>query len=241
MQRILITGANRGIGLELVREYLAREDTLIFATCRDPNHATALRELAAQSPGRVQILALDVTVRASIDAALEQIGAQVDGLELLYNNAGIYPDGVFPQASHSSSFGYLEAEAMLDVFRVNTVSAAIVTQAAADLLRKGQASRVVNLSSDAGSLAMHADGGNYSYPASKAGLNMITRCLAGDFRKDGVIVISLHPGWIRTDMGGERATLALDEAVPSILRVIDGLTLADSGEFFNWDGTHVAW
>src|SRR5690349_19892329 len=147
VQRILITGANRGIGLELVREYLAREETLIFATCRDPNHAGVLHELAAQSPGRVQILALDVTNRGEIDSALEQISAQVDGLEILYDNAGIYPDGVFPEASHSSTFGYLEAEAMLDVFRVNTVSAAIVTQAAADLLRKGQNARVINLSS----------------------------------------------------------------------------------------------
>ena len=241
MQRILITGANRGIGLELAREYAQQSDTLVFATCRQPESADELQALAQQHPDQVKILALDVTDRAAVDAALNQIASQVDGLELLYNNAGIYPDGVFPEASHSSTFGYLDAEAMLDVFKVNTVAPVIVTQAAAVLLRNGQNARVINLSSDAGSLALHGDGGNYSYPASKAALNMLTRCLAGDFRKDGVIVISLHPGWIRTDMGGERATLALDEAVPSILRVIDGLTLADSGEFFNWDGKHVAW
>jgi NAD(P)-dependent dehydrogenase (short-subunit alcohol dehydrogenase family) len=241
MRRILITGANRGIGLELAREHLEREDVLIFATCRDPQRADALKSLAQQYPDQVKILALEVTDRAAINAALKQIAAQIDGLELLYNNAGIYPDGVFPEASHSSTFGFLDADAMLDVFQVNTVAPVIVTQAAADLLRKGQQARVINLSSDAGSLAMHADGGNYSYPASKAALNMLTRCLAGDFRNDGVIVVSVHPGWIRTDMGGERAPLALDEAVPSILRVIDGLTLADSGEFFNWDGKKVAW
>ncbi len=241
MRRILITGANRGIGLELVREYVQQQDTLIFATCRQPDRANDLQALALAHPDQVKILALNVTDRATIDAAVEQIAAQVDGLELLYNNAGIYPDGVFPQGSRSSTFGFLDAEAMLEVFQVNTVSPVIVTQAAANLLRKGQQARVINLSSDAGSLAIHADGGNYSYPASKAALNMLTRCLAGDFRKDGVIVISLHPGWIRTDMGGERAPLALDEAVPSILRVIDGLTLADSGEFFNWDGKRVAW
>ena len=240
MRRILITGANRGIGLELAREYLAQGE-MIFATCRHPQSATHLQRLAHQHPDQVKILALDVTDRAAIEAAIAQIGAQVDGLDVLYNNAGIYPDGVFPQASHSSTFGSLDAEAMLEVFQVNTVSPVIVTQAAAELLRKGQQARVINLSSDAGSLTMHADGGNYSYPASKAALNMMTRCLAGDFRKDGVIVISLHPGWIRTDMGGERAPLALDEAVPSILRVIDGLTLTDSGAFFNWDGKRVAW
>lgn len=240
MRRILITGANRGIGLELVREYVQCGD-VIFATCRQPDRADVLQALARQHPDQVKILPLEVTDRAAIDAVFAAVAAQVDGLELLYNNAGIYPDGVFPQASHSSSFGYLDAEAMLDVFRVNTISPAILTQAAANLLRNGQNPRVVNLSSDAGSLALHADGGNYSYPSSKAALNMITRCLAGDFRKDGVIVISLHPGWIRTDMGGEQATLALDEAVPSILRMIDGLTLADSGEFFNWDGKHVPW
>jgi NAD(P)-dependent dehydrogenase (short-subunit alcohol dehydrogenase family) len=169
-----------------------------------------------------------------------QIAVQVNGLDVLYNNAGIYPDGVFPNASHSSTFGYLDAEAMLEVFQVNTVSPVIVTQAAADLLRSGQHTRVINVSSDAGSLSM-TRGGNYSYPASKAGLNMMTRCLAGDFRSNSVIVISLHPGWIRTDMGGERAPLALDEAVPSLMRVIGGLTLADSGEFFNWDGKKIPW
>ncbi len=240
MRRILITGANRGIGLELAREYVQQKDTLIFATCRHPESAEALQSLAKQQPDQVKILALDVTSRAAIEAAIQSIAAQVDGLDLLYNNAGIYPDGVFPEASHSSTFGSLDAEAMLEVFRVNTVSPVIVTQAVADLLRKGQAARVINVSSDAGSLAM-THGGNYSYPASKAALNMMTRCLAGDFRSDGVIVVSLHPGWIRTDMGGERAPLALDEAVPSILRVIDGLTLAESGEFFNWDGKKVAW
>ncbi len=239
VQRILITGANRGIGLELVREYLQRPGTLIFATCRHPDQADALRELAQN--GRVIILPLDVTDRASIDAAIAQIAAQVDGLELLYNNAGIYPDGVFPQASHSSTFGYLEAEAMLEVFQVNTISPVIVTQAAADLLRKGTNARVINLSSDAGSIALRQYSGNYAYPMSKAALNMATRCLAGDFRRDKVIVVSVHPGWIRTDMGGDQAPLSLDEAIPSLIRVIDGLTLADSGEFFNWDGKRLAW
>ncbi|HVU13807.1 MAG TPA: SDR family oxidoreductase [Phototrophicaceae bacterium] len=239
MQRILITGANRGIGLELAREYLQRPDTLIFATCRHPEQAAALRALAQSS--RVIILSLDVTDRASIDAAIQQIAAQVDGLELLYNNAGIYPDGVFPQASRSSNFGYLEAEAMLEVFQVNTISPVIVTQAAASLLREGHSARVINLSSDAGSIGTRPDGGNYSYPASKAALNMMTRCLAADFRRDGVIVVSVHPGWIRTDMGSDQAPLAPEETIPSLIRVIDGLTRNDSGEFFNWDGKRIAW
>src|SRR3954451_22773808 len=115
MQRILITGANRGIGLELVREYLAQGDLLIFATCRHPESANELRALTGEHPDQLKILALDVTDRAAIDSAVEQITAQVDGLDVLYNNAGIYPDGVFPQASHSSTFGYLDAEAMLEV------------------------------------------------------------------------------------------------------------------------------
>jgi NAD(P)-dependent dehydrogenase (short-subunit alcohol dehydrogenase family) len=117
----------------------------------------------------------------------------------------------------------------------------MVTQAYADLLRKGYQARIINMSSDAGSIARRADSCDYSYPASKAALNMISRCLAGDFREDGVIAVSMHPGWIQTEMGGVRALLTLEEAIPTLVRVMNELTLADSGLFFNWDGKPLAW
>ncbi|MEP7293232.1 MAG: SDR family oxidoreductase [Chloroflexota bacterium] len=241
MQRILITGANRGIGFDLTQRYLQRADTLIFATCRHPDRADALQDLAAQYPQRLYILPLDVTDEAAILRAIAAVRSQVDGLELLVNNAGSYPGGVDAQEASSAVFGTLEMQAMLEVFQVNTIAPVILAQAAADLLRSGSSARIVNVTSDAGSITYRDNGCNYSYPASKAALNMMTRCLAGDFRAAAVSVISIHPGWIQTEMGGTHAPRTLADTMPGMMRVIDGLTLADSGSFFNWDGTRVPW
>ncbi len=241
MRRILITGSNRGIGLELVRHYLLQEETQIFATCRNPSQATDLQTIANQQPNRVHIVQLDVIDQTSIDASVATVSQTIDGLDMLINNAGILPGGVDNRAENISAFGLLEADAMLNVFRVNSVSPIMVTQAYADLLRNGNNTRVINVSSDAGSITLRSHGCDYSYPSSKAALNMMSRCLAGDLRGDDVIVISIHPGFIQTDMGGVNATLTLDKALPSFVQTIDGLTLDDTGQFFNWDGNQVVW
>jgi NAD(P)-dependent dehydrogenase (short-subunit alcohol dehydrogenase family) len=240
-RRILITGSNRGIGLDLVQRYVRQSDVLIFASCRHPESADALNLLAAQHPSQIKIIPLDVSSEVSIAHSRRLIGEQVDGLDMLVNNAGIYPGGVAHQKANSAVFGQLKAAAMSEVFFVNSVTPVIVAQAYADLLRHGRNARIINMSSDAGSIARRESGCNYSYPASKAALNMMTRCLAGDFRADGVIVISIHPGWIQTDMGGPDAFFTLDDAIPSMMQVIDGLTAADSGKFLNWDGKPLAW
>jgi NAD(P)-dependent dehydrogenase (short-subunit alcohol dehydrogenase family) len=241
MHRILITGSNRGIGLELVRHYLLQDDTLIFATCRNPSHANDLRDIADENSERVHIVQLDVINQASIEESVATVSQVVDGIDLLINNAGILPGGVDARDKNIGSFGFLEAEAMLNVYSVNSISPIIVTQAYADLLCNGNNARVINVSSDAGSITRRSKGCDYSYPSSKAALNMMSRCLAGDLRGDDVIVISIHPGFIQTDMGGVNATLTLDEALPSLVQTIDGLTLDDTGQFFNWDGKQVAW
>jgi NAD(P)-dependent dehydrogenase (short-subunit alcohol dehydrogenase family) len=241
LRRILITGSNRGIGLELVRRYLQYGDTLIFATCRRPADANALNVLAEQNPKRLKLFPLDVTDQVSIDESRDWIGTQTDDLEMLINNAGILPGGNTAREPNIASFGSLDANAMMQVFQVNSVAPVIVAQAYADLLRRGTSARLINLSSAVGSITRREDGCDYSYPASKAALNMMTRCLAGSFREDKVVVISIHPGWIQTDMGGPYATLTLEDAVPSLMNVIDRLTMADTGAFFNWDGTRLPW
>jgi NAD(P)-dependent dehydrogenase (short-subunit alcohol dehydrogenase family) len=240
MQRILITGSNRGIGLDLTRRYLERGEQ-VFATCRNPQSASDLQQLAAQYADRLSILALEVTDEASIAECVRQVGAQVDGIDMLLNNAGILPGGVAAREPNIGTFGQIEAAAMLRVFEVNAVAPVMIAQAFADLLRKGDQPRLINFSSDAGSITRRNNGCDYSYPASKAALNMLTRCLSGDFRGDQVIAVALHPGFIKTDMGGPNARLTLDEALPDLMRVIDGLKLEDTGQFFNWDGTKVPW
>jgi NAD(P)-dependent dehydrogenase (short-subunit alcohol dehydrogenase family) len=130
---------------------------------------------------------------------------------------------------------------MLEVFRINTVGPVLVAQGFKDLLAHGRDPRVINVSSDAGSITRRDKGCNYTYPASKAALNMMTRCLAGDLGQHGILVASVHPGFLRTDMGGTRAKMDVEETIPSLVRVIDGLTMESTGGFLNWDGSTVPW
>ncbi len=241
MRRILITGSNRGIGLELVERYLQQDDTFIFATCRHPANATDLNNLFELYPQRLKIIQLDVTNQQSIEEAVGQIGCEVDGLEMLVNNAGILPGGVASVVPNAATFGLLEVEAMEEVFRVNTIAPVMIAQAFSELLRKGSHARLINMTSDAGSIAMTRSAYHYSYKASKAALNMVTRCLSTDFQADDVIVVSIHPGWIQTDMGGPHATRTPAETIPTMMNVIDGLTINDTGSFLNWDGNIVPW
>src|SRR5262245_26484203 len=148
MRRILITGSNRGIGLELVQRYLQQSDTVIFATCRHPADAVALHVLAKQYPERVKIIQLNVTNQQSIDESALQISDEVDGLEMLVNNAGILPGGVAAMEVNAAKFGSLEATAMQEVFRVNTIAPVMVAQTFSGLLRKGTNARLINISSD---------------------------------------------------------------------------------------------
>jgi NAD(P)-dependent dehydrogenase (short-subunit alcohol dehydrogenase family) len=241
MRRILITGSNRGIGLALIKQYLTQDDTTLIATCRDPERADALNAVASANPDRVRVIKLDVIDKQSIANAVGTVAQQIDGLDMLINNAGILPGGVDNRDPNISSLGNLDADAMLNVFRVNSISPVIVTQAFAGLLRNGSQARVINVSSDAGSITRRNKGCDYSYPSSKAALNMMSRCLAGDLRNDNIIVISLHPGFIKTDMGGVNAHLTLDDAVPTMVQTMDNLTLDNSGQFINWDNKLIDW
>jgi NAD(P)-dependent dehydrogenase (short-subunit alcohol dehydrogenase family) len=232
MKRVLITGSNRGIGLALTRENLVRGDR-VFATCRHPDEADGLHALAEEHGERLTILRLDVRDEETIEASVEAIQAAEDGLELLINNAGISPSG--------ERLGRLDAETMLHTFHVNAVGPMMVTKATLDLLRGGDDARIINISSRLGSLTHKSSGGRYSYSSSKAALNMLTRALAFDLRSDGIAVLSVHPGWVRTDMGGSSAPVEPAESARGILQVADELTMSDTGEFYTYRGREVAW
>jgi NAD(P)-dependent dehydrogenase (short-subunit alcohol dehydrogenase family) len=234
MQRVLVTGANRGLGLEFVRQCLARGDR-VFAGCRNPGNAVDLQALSVTHPGQLTILALDVTDEATIDASVEAMRSQVDGLDLLINNAGAYPRGETPIT--------LNATTMLQAFHLNSVAPMIVAQRCLDLLRSGNHPKIVNISSKMGSLWWKEieGGGDYSYCSSKAALNMLTRTLALDLRPDGIIVVALNPGWVQTDMGGSSGDLTPTESVRGMLGVIERLTEADTSRFFTWEGQEHPW
>lgn len=231
--RILITGANRGLGLEFVRQYAAA-GARVFAGCRSPDTAEDLQALAGEHPGQVLPCPLDVRERDSIDAVAAHITGNGDGtLDLLINNAGVSPRG--------EEFSNIRAEDMLEVLRVNTAAPLIVAQRCHALLATSKHPCIVNISSAMGSLAKKDYGRHYSYASSKAALNMVTRAEAADLHADGIIVVALHPGWVRTDLGGPRAALGPHESVEGMIRVIAGLTPEDSGRFLTWSGEEHPW
>ena len=230
--RIFLTGANRGLGLEFARQCVERGDW-VFATCRHPENASALQALRREHPERLHIAALDVADDESIHRAVGEVQRHTEALDVLINNAGVlYRD---------ERRGSLQRNRLLQAFSVNAVGPLLLTQALLPLLRRGQRPVVFNLSTQMGSLSRKTYGGFYSYSASKAALNMFGRALAADLREEGIIVVLVHPGWVRTDMGGAEAPLDAPTSVSRMLHLLDHLTPEHSGRFFTWEGREHPW
>jgi len=221
---VVITGANRGIGLEFARQY-ASDGWTVIGTARSPDRADDLKDLD------VEILQLDVTVPANVDtfaAALE--GRPVD---LLINNAGFLARG--------GGIDDVDIDNYTQMLMVNAVGPVRVTQALMPQLREGQGKQVINITSQLASIGHNESGGYYGYRESKTALNMFTRTLAAELGPEGFICVALHPGWVQTDMGGAGATLTPEESVSSMRTVIDGLTADDNGGYRSYTGETVAW
>ena len=234
-QRSLVTGANRGLGLEFVRQLLARGDRVV-ATCRHPGRATALNALVGEHPGRVHVLPLDVADPRAIAELVRELllldnDDASDRIDLLVNGAGVLHSG--------ERFGKVTAVNIEDSFRTNAMGPFLLTQALAPRLADG--ARVANITSQLGSIANTTRFGTPSYDISKAAQNMATALLAAALRERGIIVVALHPGWVQTDMGGAGATVTPTESVNGLLRVIAGLKQADSGRFLDWRGQPLPW
>lgn len=232
MQRVLVTGANRGIGLEFVRQLLARGDR-VYAACRHPGRALALTELAGAHPGHLAVLPLEVDKERSIAELARETAALTDALDVLINNAGMLVSG--------ERFGALAQKPLLDTFAANVAGPVLVTQALAPLLEKGRNARVLNISSGLGSIAGTESFGTPSYAISKAALNMATRQLSAALAPRGVTVLCAHPGWVKTDMGGAGAELTPQSSVAGLLKVLDAIKPADTGSFVDYRGRKMNW
>jgi NAD(P)-dependent dehydrogenase (short-subunit alcohol dehydrogenase family) len=233
VRHALVTGANRGLGLEFVRQLLARGDRVV-ATCRHPGKATALNALAGEHPGRLHVLPLDVADPRAITELQRELALLADDderLDLLVNGAGVLHSG--------ERFGRVGAANLDDSFRTNAMGPFLLTQALAPRLADG--ARVANITSQLGSIANTARFGTPSYNISKAAQNMATALLAAALRERGVVVVALHPGWVQTDMGGAGATVTPSDSVAGLLRVIDRLKASDSGRFLDWRGESLPW
>lgn len=242
--RVLITGAGRGLGIELVRQYRARGWHVLAAT-RDPAGSDALRAEIDAADGRIEPVRLDVGAPESIEAAFTAIEQRHGALDLLINNAGVFdPSGEpFVPRHPAQQLGALTLEGGLEVLRINVLGAMLVSQRALPLLR-ARAGRIVNVTSELGALGEKTAAAtyrNYYYDTSKAALNMVTRLLAADLEPDGIPVVGLIPGWVRTDMGGPDAPLDAPSAMAEMTATIEAVTLAQTGAYLERDGRTRAW
>lgn len=226
----LITGANRGIGLEFVKQLTSRGDT-VFATCRTPAQAEELNALANEYQDLVTVLELDVADSKSVDNLLAALKQNDTKLDVLINNAGIYPQG--------GTLGELDYDAFIKGFEVNSIAPLRLAEAILPLLTG--AKKVVNVTSQMGSIADNTSGGSYAYRMSKAALNMGFKSFAIDTQPKGVTSLVLHPGWVQTDMGGPNALITTEQSVEGMLKTIDEATLAQSGNFYGWKGNTIGW
>jgi NAD(P)-dependent dehydrogenase (short-subunit alcohol dehydrogenase family) len=224
MPTVLVTGANRGLGLEFARQYAA-QDWRVLAGCRAPAHAASLQDL----PG-VEVIRLDVADPASISDATASLGRTP--VDLLLHNAGV-TDG-WAQTLEQTTYDGFER-----VLRVNVLGPFALTRAALGLLRRG--SVVALMSSELGSIANATSGSFYAYRASKAALNMLGTCLARELADRGIATVLLHPGWVHTDMGGADAPLDPATSVRGLRQRIAETNLSNSGRYVAYDGRILPW
>jgi NAD(P)-dependent dehydrogenase (short-subunit alcohol dehydrogenase family) len=230
MADYLITGTNRGIGLELVKQTLAQGHHVI-ATARDPDAVPALKEMAAINPA-LTLAPLDLADADSYDALLGRLGDRP--IDVLINNAGIY-------GPRDAVFGKLQADDWLQVFHVDTIAPLLLTQKLMPNLRQGNERRIAFMSSKMGSVADNGSGGSYIYRTAKSALNQAVKSLSIDLQPEQFIVLSLHPGWVRTDMGGPNGLIDTETSAKGLLSVIQQAGPVDSGAFIAYDGQRIPW
>lgn len=232
-RRILITGAGQGIGLEWARQE-AQDGSTVIATARDPKESPALQDLEKSARGAVVVLPLDVTDDASVDAAARAVQERFGGLDELVNNAGTYG----PRDDRRLG---APPEEVRRVLEVNTIGPYRVTRRFLPLLKQGKDVRVVFITSLMGSIGDGPGGSSYGYRMSKSALNMLGANLAHDLQEDRIVCLVLHPGWVKTRMGGSHAPLPLEQSVRDLRRTTMRSSMAESGTFLDHAGAPLPW
>ncbi|MHA2111053.1 MAG: SDR family oxidoreductase [Candidatus Hodarchaeales archaeon] len=235
MVRILITGANRGLGFEFTKQYLALGNEVI-ATYRENNDISELLKLKNSFQNNLTLIPLDVSVSESRESAYNAVKEKFDSLDILINNAGMV-------TKRHLTVGKLHEDDILRVFEVNSISPLLMTEKFADLLQKSSNPKVVNISSMMGSISNRQNTSNFSYCAcaSKAALNMFSKLLSNSLLEENIIVIPMHPGWVKTRMGTEEAPIEPEKSISGMIKVIESLTMTDSGKFLEWTGNEIMW
>ena len=226
MPTVLITGAARGLGLDFTRQYAAK-GWKVLACARNFEGLKGIK-------GDIHHYPLEVTDYAAVKALAAKLGGEA--IDVLLCNAGVGGE----RGSNAQDLGTLDPGEWRRIFEVNALSPLMMAEAFVEHVARSRQKKLIALSSILGSIASNT-GGRYFYRASKTALNMEWSCLAKDVAGKGLICVALHPGWVQTDMGGPTATLTIEQSVPSMVKVIDGLKPSDNGRFLQYDGSELPW
>lgn len=239
MPTLLLTGANRGLGLELMKQFTPLGWT-IHATCRDPTTAADLRRIADGAKGRVTIHKLEATDHRQIEALGQTLKGEA--IDVLYNNAGVMESAQRPYdaSRKSQTLDTLDWDDWLAVLRINVMAPARMSEVFADHVARSERKVIAFVSSIMGSIAS-SYGAWYHYRSSKTAVNMLVRSMAADLRPRGITTVAIHPGWVRTTMGGPTAAVAPEDSAIGICKVVTGVTPAQNGHFLTWDGKELPW
>lgn len=226
--QVLITGANRGIGLEFAKQYAA-DGWSVLACCREPQTARELQALAS-AHNNVRVFALDIANFAQIDALALQL--KDEAIDVLINNAGVYPH---------STFGDTNYDDWAEAFKINAMASLKMAEAFVQHITRGRLKKIATLTSKMGSIDDNTSGESYIYRTSKTALNMVMKSLSIDLKPYGISVVTLHPGWVQTNMGGPNALITTQTSVAGMREVIEDLNLNNTGRFIAYDGQEIAW
>ena len=230
MTNVLVTGANRGLGLGFVTNYLGKNVNVV-STTRDIKSSRELLSLKERFPDNLEIFELDLLKESAGDTLANFLGERP--IDILINNAGI--------GSTNQHFQAVSPKPWLEVLKVNLIAPLMVTQSIIDNVKKGVDKKIYFLSSQLGSIGDNTSGGMYIYRSSKTGLNQVVKSLSVDLKPQGITVVSLHPGWVKTDMGGPNAPVSIDESIEGMTQVIHTTDIRDTGRFLNYDGKELPW
>jgi len=231
IMNVLITGANRGIGLEMVR-YSMEQGWRVFACCRNPHNADKLFNIAGLSNGKISVHIADMQELSTLQALSYEL--RNDPIDMLINNAGTY-------GSDKNTFGNVDVQSWLQAFQINTVAPLKMVEAFSAQLQMSKRKLVACMSSKMGSMADNGSGNSYIYRSSKAALNAVVKSLSIDLKEQSIITVALHPGWVKTDMGGPGAEITTRECVEQLFSHLSLLTIEDSGRFIDIDGSDIPW
>lgn len=231
MTTVLITGANRGIGLEFARQYL-EDGWQVIGCCRRPQQASDLQALARRY-NHLHIYPLDVADHGQVDGLAQQLRNQA--IDVLINNAGVYGD------QPAQGLGQLDYQRWLEVLQINCLGPVKMSEAFLPHVARSQHRLIVALSSKMGSISDNTSGGSILYRSSKAALNAAMKSISIDLISQGIGVLIFHPGWVKTDMGGPNALISPSESVSGMRRIISSFKIADSGSFVDYKGQPIAW